>query len=277
MHGQPGFGYGSSNEPGLVVSTAPSASGPSSTKLSLESPVPTLASIDDGALISRSGHKKDYQVQFVHYRGTGADGERSGGGIDKLDADGDGEQHCLALLDDEAADEETPINELLPDKKCPFQACPYHKKGFARKHDLVRHVITHYDGRLYCGFCPDDLAKSFGRPFLRVEPLKRHLAVVHHAAKFRKTQNTTETYLKLRLKEYGSVHGGHCGICSRYFSVAAKLYNHIEGCVVRLLLERAKACDIEPQGSDMSLEAQPGWGVGQQASRRAGAKSEAGT
>ncbi|EFX05758.1 c2h2 finger domain containing protein [Grosmannia clavigera kw1407] len=273
MQEQSSFGYGSSNEPGFIMPAASSATGPSSAKPSLGSPIPTLASMEDSTAMARPGHKKDCQVQFVHYRGISVDGERPVGLLGKLDTESDGEQHCLPLLNDEMADQDTSINELLPDKKCPFQTCPYHKKGFARKHDLVRHVITHYDGQLYCGFCPDELAKSFGRPFLRVEPLKRHLAVVHHAAKFRKTQNTTETYLKLRLKEYGAVHGGHCNICSRQFSVAAKLYNHIEGCVVRLLLERARAGDIEPQESEELSGAQLGWSTNHQASRRAGAKT----
>lgn len=138
------------------------------------------------------------------------------------------------------ADSEIPISTLLPDRKCPFQTCEYHTKGFVRKHDLVRHIITHYDGRLYCGFCPDGLAKSFGRPFLRVEPLKRHLAAVHDAAKFRKTQNTTEAYLRDRIREHGSVGAGHCSICIRPFASAAELYGHIEGCVVQLLLLRAR-------------------------------------
>ncbi|CAK7233449.1 hypothetical protein SBRCBS47491_008614, partial [Sporothrix bragantina] len=67
-----------------------------------------------------------------------------------------------------------------------------------------------------------------------------HLAAVHDAAKFRKTQNTTEAYLKDRIREYGSVSTGHCSICSRPFATAAELYAHIEGCVVHLLLQRAR-------------------------------------
>ena len=63
---------------------------------------------------------------------------------------------------------------------------------------------------------------------------------MHDAAKFRKTQNTTEAYLKDRIREYGSVGAGHCSIYSWLFATAAELYGHIEGCVVQLLLQRAE-------------------------------------
>lgn len=217
--------------------------------------------------------KKDIQVQFVHYRGTGSDNVKKEKSVSRHSGDDDGTDDgddgwrdgdrqefghgfgfggCSSSSGGygDTTDDDIPIGKLLPDRKCPFRKCPYHSKGFVRKHDLVRHIITHYDGNLYCGFCPEELSRTFGRPFLRVEPLKRHLAVIHNAAKYRKSHNTTEAYLRQRLSEYGTLSGGHCSICARHFSAATKLYNHVEGCVVRLLLERAKTDEGLPSIPD---------------------------
>ncbi|KAL1887734.1 hypothetical protein Sste5346_010027 [Sporothrix stenoceras] len=241
------------------------------------------------SLTSRSPftHQRPLQVQFVYYKASGVPGDDQCDSPGALGAAGSNNAQFDSQRADggDFANSEIPISALLPDRKCPFRTCEYHTKGFVRKHDLVRHIITHYDGRLYCGFCPNGLAKSFGRPFLRVEPLKRHLAAVHGAAKFRKTQNTTEAYLRDRIREHGSVGAGHCSVCVRPFASAAELYGHIEGCVVQLLLLRAREDNGNAAPLDRAAIFQPailmeeaGWNAGSYilATENAGALSQGG-
>jgi len=63
-------------------------------------------------------------------------------------------------------------------EKCPIQTCGYHKKGFARKYDRVRHVLTHFKGKMVCGFCPGT-GSSVEKVFNRADVFKRHLTYVH--------------------------------------------------------------------------------------------------
>lgn len=59
--------------------------------------------------------------------------------------------------------------------KCPFRNC---ELGYCSKWKLDSHILTHYKGRIVCGFCLGYLAPT---SFNRADVFQRHLESVHGA------------------------------------------------------------------------------------------------
>lgn len=116
-------------------------------------------------------------------------------------------------------------------EKCPIATCEYHTRGFARKHDKVRHTLTHYKGRLTCGFCPSSAGE---KTFNRADVFKRHLTSVHGVE-----QTPPNARRKIPApggtKRSGEI-SGICSTCGNGFASAQDFYEHLDDCVLRFVL-----------------------------------------
>jgi len=120
-------------------------------------------------------------------------------------------------------------------EKCPIQTCDYHIKGFARKYDKNRHILTHYKGTMVCGFCPGDNSAS-RKSFNRADVFKRHLTAVHAVEQAppncRKKTNINRS---TNLSDNTPGATGECSTCSIIFSNAQDFYDHLDDCVLRIV------------------------------------------
>jgi hypothetical protein len=121
-------------------------------------------------------------------------------------------------------------------ERCPVEACIYHTKGFARKADRIRHTLTHYKGVLVCGFCPNDEI-SDEKSFNRVDLFKRHLISVHHVGP--PQPNSRKRTFSGHSKGMKVAPVGHapCGTCLGWFYSAQEFYEHLEDCVLQVILQ----------------------------------------
>ena len=122
-------------------------------------------------------------------------------------------------------------------EKCPIKACDYHMKGFARKYDRNRHVLTHSAGHMACGFCPGS-GTAAEKAFSRVDLFKRHLTSIHGVDEIspinhRRTNQTTS----ITRSNNASDAPAKCSICSLTFRDAQGFYGHLDDCVLRKVLE----------------------------------------
>jgi hypothetical protein len=119
-------------------------------------------------------------------------------------------------------------------EKCPIPTCEYYTRGFARKYDQNRHLLTHHRGILVCGFC-----SGFGgsveaeKSFNRADVFKRHLTSVHGV------EQTPPNARRKGAKEskrssYSNVRdiSGMCSTCSATFANAQTFYEHLDDCVI---------------------------------------------
>ncbi|KAF7560987.1 hypothetical protein G7046_g3164 [Stylonectria norvegica] len=113
-------------------------------------------------------------------------------------------------------------------EKCPITTCEYHIKGFARKYDKNRHALTHYKGNMICPFCPGP-GTAFEKAFNRADVFKRHLTAVHNvdqtAPNSRKVPSTA-----------GGGARAECSICHEEFSTAQDFYEHLDDCVLNVIV-----------------------------------------
>ncbi|KAJ5207885.1 Zinc finger C2H2 [Penicillium cf. viridicatum] len=117
-------------------------------------------------------------------------------------------------------------------EKCPIVTCDYHTKGFARKYDKNRHVLTHYKGVMVCHFCPDaGIPKE--KSFTRVDVFKRHLVSVHGAELMPPNQRHPRPISSIEggINQTSSS-TGNCSICSETFRDAQDFFNHLDSCVM---------------------------------------------
>ncbi|KAI9042927.1 BAG family molecular chaperone regulator [Aspergillus affinis] len=140
-------------------------------------------------------------------------------------------------------------------EKCPVGTCDYHFKGFARKYDWNRHVMTHYKGAMVCTFC----SRSVDLPektFNRADVFKRHLTSVHGVEqmppKFRKDSVKKGTNCARDAT-------GKCSICLMTFSNAQEFYEHLDECVLRAVQESSdtevvSSYDADADAHAMALE-----------------------
>lgn len=123
-------------------------------------------------------------------------------------------------------------------EKCPIETCEYHTKGFARKYDKNRHALTHYKGTMVCPFCPGP-GTAYEKSFNRADVFKRHLTAVHNV------EQTPPNSRKLVPGSSGSREsassrgpgaGAKCSICHAQFATAQEFYEHLDDCVLNVIV-----------------------------------------
>jgi len=117
-------------------------------------------------------------------------------------------------------------------EKCPIETCEYHIKGFARKYDKNRHALTHYKGTMVCPFCPN-AGTAYEKAFNRADVFKRHLTAVHNV------EQTPPNSRKMILTTGGGRSGGlgaKCSICQSQFATAQEFYEHLDDCVLNVIV-----------------------------------------
>ncbi|KAF4457852.1 hypothetical protein F53441_291 [Fusarium austroafricanum] len=118
-------------------------------------------------------------------------------------------------------------------EKCPIVTCEYHTKGFARKYDKNRHALTHYRGTMVCPFCPG-VGSPFEKVFTRADVFKRHLTAAHqvdqtgHSSGHRLPGGDDPVGTKAR-----------CSICKNGFGTAQDFYEHLDDCVLGVIVPTA--------------------------------------
>lgn len=156
---------------------------------------------------------------------------------------------CGRIYKDLAAHMLTHLEERP--EKCPIESCEYHTKGFARKYDKNRHALTHYKGTMVCPFCPG-AGSAYEKAFNRADVFKRHLTAVHNV------EQTPPNSRKL-IHGGGSGRGGSaaepgkpgakCSICSSQFQSAQEFYEHLDDCVLNVIVPSAAKKNSTGSGS----------------------------
>jgi hypothetical protein len=117
-------------------------------------------------------------------------------------------------------------------EKCPIATCDYHTKGFARKYDKNRHALTHYRGTMTCPFCAGS-GTPIEKTFTRADVFKRHLTGVHGVEQTppnsRNRPESTQTTVP-------PGQGGKCSICKVSFDSAQMYYDHLDECVLGVIV-----------------------------------------
>ena len=121
-------------------------------------------------------------------------------------------------------------------EKCPFVTCDYHKKGFARRYDKQRHLLTHYKGTMVCGFCPGS-GSAAEKSFNRADVFKRHLILVHGVEKSSLTSPKKSPSAKRATSQSSNAITGKCSTCGVIFDNTENFYDHLDECVIRVLLQ----------------------------------------
>ncbi|KAK3293389.1 uncharacterized protein B0H64DRAFT_211682 [Chaetomium fimeti] len=127
-------------------------------------------------------------------------------------------------------------------EKCPIATCEYHVKGFAREYDRKRHTLTHYKGTMVCGFCPGSLSAA-EKSYNRADVFKRHLTAVH-GVDLTPPNSRKEPPAGIRKRlpgRYAADATGKCSICSQTFANAQGFYEHLDDCVLRIVLQEDPA------------------------------------
>ncbi|KAK3363043.1 hypothetical protein B0T25DRAFT_595969 [Lasiosphaeria hispida] len=117
-------------------------------------------------------------------------------------------------------------------EKCPIETCEYHTKGFARKYDKNRHALTHYKGTMVCPFCPN-AGTAFEKAFNRADVFKRHLTAVHNVEQT--PPNSRKLILTTGQGRTGGL-GAKCSICQSQFATAQEFYEHLDDCVLNVIV-----------------------------------------
>lgn len=116
--------------------------------------------------------------------------------------------------------------------KCPIATCDYNTKGFARKYDKDRHLLTHYKGRMVCGFCPGS-GTAAEKSFNRADVFKRHLTSVH--AVEHTPPSCARVKSSKKIAGYSPDATGKCSTCYASFNDAQDFFEHLDDCIFRIL------------------------------------------
>ncbi|CAH0052368.1 unnamed protein product [Clonostachys solani] len=114
-------------------------------------------------------------------------------------------------------------------EKCPMRNCEYYRKGFARKYDRNRHVLTHFKGTIICGVCPDG-EDSNKITFYRPDTFKKHLTTVHGAELAASAPGKAAGQ-----PSSGALSPTRCSICAYTLPSVHALFEHLEDCVLQTL------------------------------------------
>lgn len=122
-------------------------------------------------------------------------------------------------------------------EKCPIVTCEYHTKGFARKYDKNRHALTHYRGTMVCPFCPG-VGSPYEKVFGRADVFKRHLATAHNVDQTPTNNRSSSLAHLLDNQAAPATHnfGACCSICGGRFGTAQDFYEHLDECVLRVIV-----------------------------------------
>lgn len=128
-------------------------------------------------------------------------------------------------------------------EKCPIESCEYHTKGFARKYDKNRHALTHYKGTMVCPFCPGP-GTAYEKAFNRADVFKRHLTAVHNVEQTppnsrKQTGPNSAASTSSRDGVVSPQEGGlnaKCSICHCLFPTAQEFYEHLDDCVLNVIV-----------------------------------------
>ncbi|KAK5987648.1 hypothetical protein PT974_11780 [Cladobotryum mycophilum] len=130
-------------------------------------------------------------------------------------------------------------------EKCPIETCEYHTKGFARKYDKNRHALTHYRGTMVCPFCPG-AGTPYAKAFNRADVFKRHLAATHQIEQTPLNSRTGSGGGRLiTLSTAAAGPGAMCSICGGRFGAPQDFYEHLDDCVLSVLVPSAAVRAIE--------------------------------
>ncbi|KAH7031602.1 uncharacterized protein B0I36DRAFT_243411 [Microdochium trichocladiopsis] len=157
-------------------------------------------------------------------------------------------------------------------EKCPIETCEYHVKGFARKYDKNRHALTHYKGTMVCPFCPGP-GTAYEKAFNRADVFKRHLTAVHNVEQTppnsRKMVMTTGPG-GIMTSTSGAgmgtpIEGGgdaKCSICQIRFLSAQEFYEHLDDCVLNVIVPSTPKSKEESGTPGGMLASSVGGGAG---------------
>ncbi|KDN59886.1 putative zinc finger protein [Colletotrichum sublineola] len=121
--------------------------------------------------------------------------------------------------------------------------CPHPDCGRVFK-DLAAHMLTHQEERpekcpietwtMVCPFCPG-VGTAYEKAFNRADVFKRHLTSVHNV------EQTPPNSRKLIISGSGNVRGdgAKCSICQSYFGTAQEFYEHLDDCVLNVIVPTA--------------------------------------
>lgn len=112
-------------------------------------------------------------------------------------------------------------------EKCHIPTCEYFTRGFFRKYDKNRHVLTHYKGLLLCGFCV-----GATKEFTRADVFKRHLTSVHGVEQTPPNARRKTTHATQPSSSSARGASGTCNICELVFADAQEFYEHLDDCVL---------------------------------------------
>ncbi|KAL2169901.1 hypothetical protein VTG60DRAFT_5516 [Thermothelomyces hinnuleus] len=133
-------------------------------------------------------------------------------------------------------------------EKCPIETCEYHIKGFARKYDKNRHALTHYKGTMVCPFCPG-AGTAYEKAFNRADVFKRHLTAVHNVEQT--PPNSRKMVLPSGAGRAGGI-GAKCNICQSQFGTAQEFYEHLDDCVLNVIVPSTPKTAGSGSGSSMT-------------------------
>lgn len=119
-------------------------------------------------------------------------------------------------------------------ERCPVIGCDYNTKGFSRKYDKNRHILTHYKGIMVCGFCPGS-GSLLERSFNRADVFKRHLLSVHAVEKTSSHSRKKTSRGINDIAANGPDANGKCSTCSAMFQNAQEFYEHLDDCVLQIV------------------------------------------
>ncbi|KAK6440582.1 hypothetical protein LTR95_003187 [Oleoguttula sp. CCFEE 5521] len=130
-------------------------------------------------------------------------------------------------------------------EKCPIPTCEYHTRGFARKYDKNRHILTHYKGMMVCDFCPGS-GSAAEKSFNRADVFKRHLVQVHQVEQTLPNTRSYKHTRKAATKGTGVLdlqRSGKCSVCEATITNPQKLYDHLGDCVLRVIQDATRVDD----------------------------------
>lgn len=121
-------------------------------------------------------------------------------------------------------------------EKCPIPSCEFHKRGFARKYDRNRHLVTtHYKSTMVCGFCPGTGSVA-ERTFNRTDVFKRHLVTVHGVEQNPPNSRKKSPKPTNKSSPNPELDGtGKCSTCGSHFDRPQDLFEHIDDCILRIV------------------------------------------
>ncbi|KAL7804648.1 hypothetical protein V8C44DRAFT_342887 [Trichoderma aethiopicum] len=122
---------------------------------------------------------------------------------------------------------------LLGLEKCPFTTCLYHTTlGFDGRHARNRHLFTHHNGIMLCGFCPGS-SPGLENTFDHLDAFKKHLSAVHGVEQTPPDGRRAVGfgYMAPETLAHGPDATGICSICNMFFTDVQNFYWHLDSCV----------------------------------------------